>query len=114
MYYLDMLAETFKQKSFFFLLFPRLPQQPQSPPSLCVWQQLALGSLQEEKVLFGKRCRPQNRADQLFLIYAEKQYFASPAPLSFGRNSQGEAVLLQFISKPAWSATSLHEPYSPA
>lgn len=56
MYYLDMLAETLKQKSFFsfIFLFPRLPQQPQSHRCLCVWQQLVLGSLQEEKVLFGK------------------------------------------------------------
>lgn len=38
MYYLDMLAETLKQKSFFsfIFLFPRLPQQPQSHRCLCV------------------------------------------------------------------------------
>lgn len=44
----------------------------------------------------------------------ESQYFASPAPLSLGRNPQGEAVVLQLISRPAWSAASLHELHSPA
>lgn len=64
MCYLDLLAETFKQKYPFFFFFSKtLLAFPEPPFPLCV----AAGPwLQEDRGLFGKRCSPMRPSGILF------------------------------------------------